>query len=80
MDTVQCLSSLEKLADLRLQDNIKGLSNPVCMNTSYKADVITVLPNLVTLDGLSEGLYYFSPLSLNWYLPWTFISSVTPNE
>ncbi|ELU10267.1 hypothetical protein CAPTEDRAFT_117326 [Capitella teleta] len=51
MDTVQCLSSLEKLRDIRLQDALKGLSNPICMNTSYKKDVLNILSNIHTLDG-----------------------------
>ncbi|XP_013407311.1 leucine-rich repeat-containing protein 61 isoform X2 [Lingula anatina] len=51
LDTLRCLSCLEKLRDLRLQDTTSGLSNPICMNVTYKSDVTTMLPILVILDG-----------------------------
>ena len=51
VDSVRCLTGLEKLISLRLQDTSKGLSNPVCMNSSYRADILRMFPNLTTLDG-----------------------------
>ncbi|KAK2146173.1 hypothetical protein LSH36_626g00010 [Paralvinella palmiformis] len=50
LETLKCLSSLEKLSYLRLRDVTQDLSNPICMNISYKEDVLSILPNLVTLD------------------------------
>ena len=51
IDTLKSLQGLEKLQELRLKDDLQELSNPVCLNSSYKADVINILPNLQCLDG-----------------------------
>ena len=52
MDELRSLSALEKLTDLRLKNPVRDLSNPVCMSETYKADVKSVLPKLVNLDGM----------------------------
>lgn len=51
VDSLRCLTGLEKLTSLRLKDATKGLSNPVCMNSSYRNDILRMFPNLITLDG-----------------------------
>ena len=51
---LKCLACLEHFTDLRLKDDIRDLTNPLCMNTSYKSDVRSVLPNLVILDGKTK--------------------------
>ena len=45
------MRGLDKFEELRLQDKLRSLSNPVCMNTSYKADVLNILSSVKTLDG-----------------------------
>ena len=57
VDSLRCLMGLEKFEDLRLCDTIHNLTNPMCMNNSYRTDVLNVLPKLRVLDGryLSKG-------------------------
>ncbi|KAL4227405.1 axoneme assembly [Mactra antiquata] len=50
-DSLRCLTGLDKLTSLRLLDSVKGLSNPVCMNSNYENDVCQMFPNLISLDG-----------------------------
>ena len=45
------MRGLDKFHELRLQDKLRSLSNPVCMNTSYKSDVLNILSSVKTLDG-----------------------------
>ena len=52
-DALNCLSGLEKLEDLRLQNPVTKLSNPVCMGTGYKAQVVSKFPEIKVLDGKS---------------------------
>ncbi|KAH3836431.1 leucine-rich repeat-containing protein 61-like [Dreissena polymorpha] len=51
VDALRCLTGLEKLQCLRLRDQTTGLSNPVCLNIRYVADVGSMFPHLTTLDG-----------------------------
>ena len=51
MDCLYVLANLESLEDLRLEDTVHDVSNPVCMNLAYKQDVIKILPKLKVLDG-----------------------------
>ncbi|XP_052796347.1 leucine-rich repeat-containing protein 61-like [Mya arenaria] len=51
VEVLRCLTGLSKLRSLRLRDNTLGLSNPVCMNNTYVADVCAMFPDLLTLDG-----------------------------
>ena len=51
IDSLRCLTGLEKLTSLRLKEPVNGLSNPVCMNSSYRSDMLKLFPRLVSLDG-----------------------------
>ncbi|CAC5426355.1 Leucine-rich repeat-containing protein 61 [Mytilus coruscus] len=51
IDSLRCLTGLDKLKTLRLCDRTHDLSNPVCMNKSYRTDMISMFPNLEWLDG-----------------------------
>ncbi|KAK3733806.1 hypothetical protein QZH41_009460, partial [Actinostola sp. cb2023] len=51
-EDLKCLSKLDKLRKLRLKDDIRNYSNPVCQSTnSYKRTVFDIIPQLNTLDG-----------------------------
>merc|ERR1712150_113321 len=41
----------EHLKEVRMQDEALGLSNPACMPSSYVSDGMSLLPNLLILDG-----------------------------
>lgn len=51
IQSLKCLTYLEKLKELRLIDKTNQLTNPVCLNNSYNSDVKEILPGLITLDG-----------------------------
>ena len=51
IDNLRCLTGIEKLEELRLQDKIHGLSNPMCLNRTYRSDLLDMFPNLKILDG-----------------------------
>ena len=51
VDSLYVLANLDNLQDLRLKDTIHDLSNPMCMNLTYKQDVMKILPKLKVLDG-----------------------------
>ncbi|XP_074658686.1 leucine-rich repeat-containing protein 61-like [Tubulanus polymorphus] len=52
VDSLQTLAGLEKLEQLRLQEKLEnGLTNPVCSNVNYAAEVRAILPKLKMLDG-----------------------------
>ncbi|XP_075414922.1 leucine-rich repeat-containing protein 61 [Tenrec ecaudatus] len=48
---LQCLVGLRSLENLRLQDPLARLSNPLCANPSYLAGVHELLPGLKVIDG-----------------------------
>ncbi|XP_071794969.1 leucine-rich repeat-containing protein 61-like [Asterias amurensis] len=50
-DSLQSLSSLDYFTSLILHDAVTDLNNPICLNASYKANVMAILPRLTTLDG-----------------------------
>ncbi|XP_046584161.1 leucine-rich repeat-containing protein 61-like isoform X2 [Haliotis rubra] len=50
-ESLVCLTGLEYLQDLRLQDRINKLSNPVCQHVNYLEEVQRMFPRLKTLDG-----------------------------
>ncbi|XP_041368851.1 leucine-rich repeat-containing protein 61-like isoform X2 [Gigantopelta aegis] len=51
LESLRCLTGLENLQELRLKDVIHSLSNPVCQNVDYRAEMISMFPNLSVLDG-----------------------------
>ncbi|KAL5021772.1 hypothetical protein ScPMuIL_000927 [Solemya velum] len=51
VDSLRCLAGLDKLTSIRLQDSVCGLSNPACMNNSYRKEALKMLPHLISLDG-----------------------------
>lgn len=52
IDSLTCLTKLENLTTLRLQDTVQHLSNPVCISEeNYKKAVCKLLPKLLILDG-----------------------------
>lgn len=51
VDNLRCLIGLEHFEDLRLRDVLQGITNPMCMNNSYRGDVLNILPKLRNLDG-----------------------------
>ncbi|XP_006887255.1 PREDICTED: leucine-rich repeat-containing protein 61 [Elephantulus edwardii] len=48
---LQCLVGLRSLENLRLQDPLARLSNPLCASPSYRAVVLELLPGLKIIDG-----------------------------
>ncbi|KAM6202229.1 leucine-rich repeat-containing protein 61 [Rhynchocyon petersi] len=48
---LQCLTGLRGLENLRLQDPLARLSNPLCASPSYRAVVRELLPGLKVIDG-----------------------------
>ena len=52
VDSLRCLTGLDKLKTLRLCDKIQELSNPVCLHQNYMSDMIALFPNLEWLDGM----------------------------
>ena len=58
VDSLRCLTSLEKFTDLRLLDVVHQLTNPVCTNNLYKSHVVALLPKLVILDGTCMHCVY----------------------
>lgn len=53
VNSLRCLTALDKLEDLRLHDPVRDLSNPLCHSNTYRKDVLDMLPNLKVLDGKS---------------------------
>uniref|UniRef100_A0A3Q1HUG4 Leucine rich repeat containing 61 n=1 Tax=Anabas testudineus TaxID=64144 RepID=A0A3Q1HUG4_ANATE len=51
VESLHCLQSLRKLENIRLKDNTYNYTNPVCRNTSYRAIVLEMFPNIKVLDG-----------------------------
>lgn len=51
VESLRCLTGLDKLKTLRLQDKTQDLSNPVCLGKNYRADMLSLFPNLEWLDG-----------------------------
>ncbi|XP_022334076.2 leucine-rich repeat-containing protein 61-like [Crassostrea virginica] len=63
VNSLRCLTALDKLEELRLHDPLRDLSNPLCHSTTYRRDVLDMLPNLKVLDGeriLGHGSDVFS--------------------
>ncbi|XP_067666370.1 leucine-rich repeat-containing protein 61-like isoform X3 [Haliotis asinina] len=50
-ESLVCLTGLDYLEDLRLQDRISKLTNPVCQHMNYVEEVQRMFPRLKTLDG-----------------------------
>lgn len=50
-DVLRILRDLEKFTELRMKDNIRGLTNPACHSVQYKSRVLSFLPDLSVLDG-----------------------------
>ncbi|XP_002730855.1 leucine-rich repeat-containing protein 61-like [Saccoglossus kowalevskii] len=50
-DALRCLQDLDDLESLRLNNQVKDLTNPICHSTLYKQTVLGILPRLKTLDG-----------------------------
>ena len=53
IDALRCFTSLEKFTDLRLNDTVGHVTNPLCNSALYKTDVVALLPRLLILDGRS---------------------------
>ncbi|KAM5157334.1 leucine-rich repeat-containing protein 61 [Mantella aurantiaca] len=51
VDSVQCLRSLRKLESLRLRDTVYNLTNPLCVNGSYRHAVLDAIPSVRVIDG-----------------------------
>ncbi|KAI8501354.1 axoneme assembly [Branchiostoma belcheri] len=51
IDKLACLVKLEHFSNLRLQDKVHELFNPVCHGASYKKRVLSMMPRLKVLDG-----------------------------
>ncbi|XP_076741915.1 leucine-rich repeat-containing protein 61 isoform X2 [Maylandia zebra] len=51
IENLHCLVSLRKLENIRLKDNTYNYTNPVCRNSSYRAVVLEMFPNIKVLDG-----------------------------
>ncbi|XP_078678398.1 leucine-rich repeat-containing protein 61-like isoform X2 [Branchiostoma floridae x Branchiostoma belcheri] len=51
IDKLACLAKLEHFSNLRLQDKVHELFNPVCHGASYKKRVLSMMPRLKVLDG-----------------------------
>ncbi|XP_075994563.1 leucine-rich repeat-containing protein 61 [Genypterus blacodes] len=51
IENLHCLQPLRKLENIRLKDNTYNYTNPVCRNSSYRAIVLEIFPNLRVLDG-----------------------------
>ncbi|XP_076803632.1 transcription initiation factor TFIID subunit 2-like [Clavelina lepadiformis] len=50
-DRLRCLTGIVNLQKLRLQDRINNLTNPVCHNESYHSTTLSLLSQLLVLDG-----------------------------
>jgi len=51
VDSLRCLTGLDKLESLIINDKAQGLSNPMCVNIDYKQSVNKMFPKLKILDG-----------------------------
>ncbi|XP_068091460.1 leucine-rich repeat-containing protein 61 isoform X6 [Hyperolius riggenbachi] len=51
VDSLQCLKGLRKLESIRLRDPVYNLSNPFCLNGSYRPAVLETIPSVRVIDG-----------------------------
>nr|CAB3263529.1 leucine-rich repeat-containing protein 61 [Phallusia mammillata] len=50
-ERIKCLMGLLSLKNLRLNDNINKLTNPICKMQNYHKSVLQLLPSLIVFDG-----------------------------
>ncbi|EDV26528.1 uncharacterized protein TRIADDRAFT_54634 [Trichoplax adhaerens] len=51
IEALSSLSNLKALTNLRLHDDMRGISNPVCQLNNYQSAVVGYCPNLRILNG-----------------------------
>ncbi|KAG7473391.1 hypothetical protein MATL_G00095310 [Megalops atlanticus] len=51
IESLQCLQSMKNLENIRLKDNTRNYTNPVCKNPSYRNMLLEMFPNIKVLDG-----------------------------